>query len=201
MLAPRMIRSIPLLFALLAFACAAEKPPAAADAGDEPAPEQGQTETAPAETNSDWAGIKQWVRDSFPGVPAIGVADLRRLLADPDGPHPVLLDVRTPAEFAVSHLRGAISAPTEAEALAALDGAPSDAPVVVYCSVGYRSAAMTEILRDEGFTEARNLEGSIFEWANDGLPVYRDGREVREVHPFDERWGRLLDRELWPPSW
>lgn len=41
------------------------------------------------------------------------------------------------------------------------------------------------------------LDGSIFEWVNEGRPVYRDGRVVAEVHPFDDRWGTLLDRRLW----
>ena len=56
---------------------------------------------------------------------------------------------------------------------------------------------MTRDLTERGYGAVRNLEGSIFEWANAGHPVYREGREVSEVHPYDEEWGRLLDRELW----
>ncbi len=42
----------------------------------------------------------------------------------------------------------------------------------------------------------QNLKGSIFQWANEGRPVVRDGEPVREVHPYDAVWGRLLDRDL-----
>jgi hypothetical protein len=40
----------------------------------------------------------------------------------------------------------------------------------------------------------------VFEWANSGYPVFRDGEAVREVHPFDAEWGRLLDPELRTPE-
>ena len=39
-----------------------------------------------------------------------------------------------------------------------------------------------------------NMEGSIFKWANEGRPVYRDGERVEKVHPYNETWGRLLDK-------
>ncbi len=53
-----------------------------------------------------------------------------------------------------------------------------------------------ERLKKEGFTEAKNLEGSIFEWANKDYPLERDGKPVHEVHPYDETWGRLLNPAL-----
>ena len=71
-----------------------------------------------------------------------------------------------------------------------------DAPIVTYCSVGYRSSAVAERLEEQGYTRVWNLEGSIFEWANQGLPVVRDGEEVSQVHPYNRRWGRLLDKQL-----
>ena len=145
--------------------------------------------------HSDWPGIKEWVRESFPEAPLVSVDELERNLSDPDAPQPVLLDAREPDEWAVSHLKGALLAPDERAALADLDGLPLDTPIVVYCSVGYRSGALTEKLMKRGYTDVQNLEGSIFEWANRGLPVYREGREVTEVHSFDEEWGRLLDAE------
>ena len=49
----------------------------------------------------------------------------------------------------------------------------------------------------QGVTTAVNLEGSIFAWANEGLPVYRGETEVDEVHPFDDSWGTLLDGGYW----
>ena len=71
-----------------------------------------------------------------------------------------------------------------------------DMPIVAYCSVGYRSSELVQKLTERGFTNVKNLDGSIFEWANRGYPVERDGEEVREVHPFDDRWGTLLHEDL-----
>jgi len=146
---------------------------------------------------SDWPEVKGWVRGEFPDVPLTTVDELRDRLAEPEAPRPVLLDARAPEEFAVSHLLGARNAPTEDGALAALEGAPKDTPIVVYCSIGYRSAVLTRQLAARGYTEVRNLEGSIFEWANRGYPVYLDEEQVECVHPFDAEWGRLLERSLW----
>ena len=71
----------------------------------------------------------------------------------------------------------------------------------ILAGVGYRSARMVDELRRRGVAGAVNLEGSIFEWANRGLPVVRDGVPVDVVHPYDREWGQLLDREHWPADW
>jgi rhodanese-related sulfurtransferase len=113
------------------------------------------------------------------------------------GETPLLLDVRSEAEFAVSHLEGARRAETLEAAQALLAGEPREREVILYCSVGVRSGRLAEDLRRAGWTNVRDLEGSIFAWANAGHPVWRDGRQVREVHPYDEHWGRLLERSLW----
>ena len=76
-----------------------------------------------------------------------------------------------------------------------------DAVVVAYCSVGVRSSALAARLREVGIEEVHNLQGSLFAWANEGRPVYRGRTRVAEVHPFDARWGALLDagRHAAPP--
>jgi rhodanese-related sulfurtransferase len=147
--------------------------------------------------DSDWAEAKAWVRTEFPDVALTTVDELSTRLADPELARPVLIDARAPGEFDVSHLEGAQNAESAETALALLRDTPRDAPIVVYCSVGYRSAVLARELTARGFTDVKNLEGSIFEWANRRLPVYRGADEVQEVHPFDAEWGRLLDRGLW----
>ena len=47
-----------------------------------------------------------------------------------------------------------------------------------------------------GYADVWNLEGSIFQWANGGRPVYRDGRPVEAVHPYNTLWGTLLADSL-----
>ncbi len=139
--------------------------------------------------------LQRVVRREFPGVEQVSVAELAGELAA--GEELVLLDVRTEEEFAVSHLAGAELAPDLDAALVALGDGGRERAIVTYCAVGYRSSRLAEELERRGFTSVRNLEGSIFAWANAGQPVVRDGRAVREVHPFDRRWGRHLERELW----
>ena len=151
---------------------------------------------APAEAEDGLDSAKRLVRARFSDVPQLSVDELRAWLDDPERPRPILLDVRTSEEYSVSHLEGARRAETAADALRLLDDASKDAPVVAYCSVGYRSSALVRTLRREGYLGARNLEGSIFEWANRGHPVVRDGEPVREVHPYGWPWSRYLEREL-----
>ena len=141
-------------------------------------------------------GVKQEIRDEFPDVRAVSTEQLAEWLADSDRKVPVLLDVRKTEEYDVSHLRSAQRALTESEALDALKGVNKDDPVVVYCSVGYRSAQLARALKARGYTHVVNLEGSIFQWANEGRPVYRDGRPTSKVHPYDAEWGKLLDPAL-----
>ena len=147
-------------------------------------------------TPDDLPRVEAEVREEFPDVPRVSVDELVPLLAAPDGEAPLLLDVREPEEYAVSHLPGAVRASTLDEALAVLERADPERPVVVYCSVGYRSAQLAHQLAEAGHPGVRNLEGSIFAWANSGHPVVRGGREVHEVHPYDRRWGQLLRRDL-----
>lgn len=139
-----------------------------------------------------WTAVRRAIESAYPKVPAITTDSLARRLADPTLSAPVLLDARTPEEYAVSHLKGAVRVDPSAKAFPALDTLSRRAPIVVYCSVGYRSAGVAERLRKAGFVNVSNLKGSIFRWANEGRPVYREGKVVREVHPYDRLWGRLL---------
>ncbi len=115
------------------------------------------------------------------------------------GKTPLLLDVRAKPEFEVSHLHNARLATSLKMALAALESTPKDAPIVAYCSVGLRSADLAHQLMQRGYTNVANLEGSIFEWANSGLPVYRGTEVEKTVHPFNGKWGKLLNENLRAP--
>ena len=79
----------------------------------------------------------------------------------------------------------------------ALEASDPGRTVVVYCSVGYRSSRLAEKLRARGIENVFNLEGSLFQWANEGRPLYRGDERVYEAHPYDDEWGQLLDRRLW----
>lgn len=148
--------------------------------------------------SSDWQNIKQTIRQKFPTVQQLSTEELAAQLQAQDKA-PLLLDARAPEEYAVSHLPHARTAANDKQITAALQNLPKDRPIVAYCSVGYRSSALAEKLKQQGFTNVANLEGSIFQWANEGRPVYQGDQQVKLVHPFDKKWGQLLQQELWSP--
>ncbi len=144
-----------------------------------------------------WTEAKQLVRKKFPKAPNITVPELKAWLDDSSRAKPLLIDTRSRREYDDSQLMAAQHAESLNAALALLEGRNKDTPIVVYCSVGYRSGAIAEGLLQRGFSQVKNLEGSIFEWANSGLPVHQGTRLVYKVHPYNASWGRLLNRELW----
>ncbi len=146
---------------------------------------------------ADWPDAYKMVRDKFPDVRQLKPSELADWLKDTSQPQPILLDARAEKEFAVSHLPNAKHAADEVQAVAVLQTQPKDAPVVVYCSIGYRSSALAQKLKARGYTNVQNLEGSIFMWANEGRLLLRGAETVSVVHPFDEKWGRLLERTRW----
>ncbi|MFH0782605.1 MAG: rhodanese-like domain-containing protein [Pseudomonadota bacterium] len=136
-----------------------------------------------------WESINATIDRQYPTVKNITVDELKAALDQ--GRSPVLIDVREDDEFAISHLPNAIKVKKAQEITY-----PKDTPMVIYCSVGVRSAALAKELLDKGFTEVKNLRGSIFAWANAGYPLRRGTSAVRTVHPYNKKWGKLLNTEL-----
>ena len=123
-------------------------------------------------------------------VPAISSAELSEKIAVE--PKIVLLDAREKTEFDVSHLKNAKWIgfdDFDPNRVANLD---KSAPVVIYCSVGYRSEKIGERLLKLGFTDVRNLRGGIFDWANRKLPIESSDGKPAVVHPYDRNWGKWL---------
>ena len=150
-----------------------------------------------------WAQVNGMIANKFPQVPQLSVPALHTWLANSHTVHPLLLDVRTKVEYDVSHLHHARWINTDQPVAQAMAGIKHDQPIVAYCSVGYRSSAYCARLMQDGFTDVHDLKGSIFQWANTGLPVYRDGKIAHHVHPYNRHWGQLLQRSLWafhPPK-
>lgn len=141
-----------------------------------------------------WEGVERMIDKDYPAVHAITTDSLHAWLQDETLTSPLLLDVRKAEEYAVSHLEGATRVDPNTTDFTFLADQTRETPIVAYCSVGYRSAAIVERLQEAGFTNVYNLKGSIFKWANRGYPVVRDGEIVEEVHPYDRLWGQLLER-------
>jgi rhodanese-related sulfurtransferase len=146
-----------------------------------------------------WFLLKKSLEHRFPEVAWISTEELANWLADKNRTPPLLLDVRTAEEWNVSHLPGARHAEPKASVESVAAGISKETPVVTYCAVGYRSAEMAKRLRTAGFTNVRNLEGSIFEWANERRPLVQGDQPVSRVHPYNALWGRLLTDDVRAP--
>lgn len=64
----------------------------------------------------------------------------------------LLLDVRTPDEFRMKHLDGALNVPVDELRARLADLPPKDVKLVVYCQSGARSAAATQVLKAAGYS-------------------------------------------------
>lgn len=82
---------------------------------------------------------------------------------------PLVLDVRTQAEFDAGHVPGAVLIPHD-QLAQRLDEVPADREVVVYCHSGRRATLAERVLADSG-REVSQLEGSWIGWRAAGLPV------------------------------
>ncbi len=141
--------------------------------------------------------LARWfMRAGFPSVRQLPTAQLAAWLADASRPRPLLLDVRQPEEFTVSHLAGARRVDFGSGAGEILAGVPVEQPVVCYCAAGFRSSVMARRLVRAGHREVFNLEGAIFDWACEGRPLVNGAGPATSVHPFNWLGRRMLPREV-----
>lgn len=81
----------------------------------------------------------------------------------------VLIDVRSPQEFAVEKIDGALLAPIvtfNPDKLPTQDGKP----IIFYCGAGGRSRRAAEQCLQNGTTKIAHMEGGFGAWKRDGLP-------------------------------
>lgn len=87
-------------------------------------------------------------------------------------PGVVVLDVRTPGEFATGHIENAINIDVEGmtfnSEIAKLD---KNVEYAVYCRSGRRSAVAAEKMAEAGFTKLTNLQDGIISWQGAGYPL------------------------------
>jgi rhodanese-related sulfurtransferase len=143
-----------------------------------------------------WVEVISDIRNRYPDVKQLQTTELQSRLTNPDSEPIILIDARAKEEFHVSHISGAKNIPYNSkDPLKHLINIKPENPIVVYCSVGYRSSILASKLQTLGFIEVYNLEGSIFKWANEGRPIVQGQTRVHKVHPYDTHWGSLLERK------
>lgn len=146
-----------------------------------------------------WSLLRTLLSWEFSDIPTITTKALSQQLAQPPSVRPVLLDVREVDEYSISHLPGAHHIPPKTSMEELTKRFQAHQTIVVYCSVGYRSSILARRMKEAGFQQVSNLEGSIFQWANEGRPLEGKGQALLKVHPFDQLWGIFLKTGLHAP--
>ena len=100
-------------------------------------------------------------------APDIDVATAESLRGQPDV---VMLDVRTPEEYAQGHIPGVVPIPLD-QVPSRLAEIPKDKTVIVTCRSGNRSNQAAQLLRQRGYDKVHNMLGGIVEWEKAGYPV------------------------------
>ena len=82
-----------------------------------------------------------------------------------------LIDVREDREWAVDHIVGAVHLSKGVLERDIGKHFESDAPLVLYCGGGYRSALAADALQQMGYTRVASMDGGIRRWRDLGLPL------------------------------
>jgi rhodanese-related sulfurtransferase len=104
-----------------------------------------------------------------PTVADLSTTDFQKKLAAESAA--IILDVRTPEEYANGHLQNATTINFyDADFKEKASKLDKTKPVYVYCAAGGRSAKASKILQDAGFKTVYNLLGGFNGWSAAGLP-------------------------------
>lgn len=105
------------------------------------------------------------------GAGEVGTVEAVQLINHRDA---LVLDVREDSEFAAGHIPSSKHIPVGkiGERLKELEKYKGK-PIVVICRSGNRSAGASSVLKNNGFTEVRNLKGGMLAWEQANLPVQR----------------------------
>ena len=107
----------------------------------------------------------------------------------------MVLDARPEAEFEVAHIEGAKRIGFLPREPYVLEGIPKDRPILVYCTVGWRSGKIGAWLQSLGFTKVYNLYGGVLAWSNAGKPLQNTtGQATSRVHTYSEDFARWLKK-------
>lgn len=118
--------------------------------------------------------------------PTLEPGDLCRFLKDHPGA--LLIDVRTPGEFAdtciygslnIGHLKGAVSYPIDSiENYLSLLPRDTLHPLIIYCSHSQRSRRVNKLLHEKGFLNHYNLNGGMSYMIQLGKQQFPCGQEL-----------------------
>ncbi len=113
----------------------------------------------------------------------------------------LLIDCRKPEEYETSTINGAINIPNKKIADNMLKKYSKETQIIVFCSIGYRSEKMAKALIKKGYKNTNNLYGSIFEWANRGLPLYHETKLTDTIHTYNDKWSKWITNNQLTKIW
>ena len=107
------------------------------------------------------------------GVTDVSVAQAVDLINNKNA---LIIDVRTPEEFAESHLPEANNFPVDtlSQNIETIKKLQRDKPLLVYCRSGKRSARAAEKLKNLGVNSLYNLKGGIKAWSDANNPLVKE---------------------------
>lgn len=109
-----------------------------------------------------------------PGIRAVPATEALAIQGDPPADL-VILDVRTPEEFAEGHVDGAVMLdfydPEFSARIADLD---PNVSYLLYCRSGNRSGQTAELMSELGFINVADVDGGILAWSDAGQPLVTD---------------------------
>jgi molybdopterin/thiamine biosynthesis adenylyltransferase/rhodanese-related sulfurtransferase len=116
------------------------------------------------------AGYRELLARVKEEIEEISSIEAQELHAAPE--RPLFVDVREPDEWEEGHIPGAIHV-TRGRLESRIEGLVPDKsrPLVVYCSVGSRSAFATKALVEMGYDDVVNLAGGFTDWKRNGFDV------------------------------
>lgn len=135
--------------------------------------------------------IYEGFRKSFPSVPDVTAEEALNLVEKDKA---LLVDVRTEREQQVSMLPGAVTQRDFKKNPDAFRGKV----VLVYCTIGWRSAGFAESMRKQGLAVV-NVKGGLLAWAHAGGTFHHQGLPTKNVHVYSREYN-LLPAEF-SPRW
>ena len=94
------------------------------------------------------------------------------ILENQDNPDFVIIDVRTPEEFAEGHIEDAINLDYYSETFRdELNTLDKNKTYLIYCRSGKRSGDALDIITELNFGEVYNMSGGIIQWKAEGFPT------------------------------
>jgi rhodanese-related sulfurtransferase len=136
-------------------------------------------------------------------TPRLSADSLARLMEQPDSF--LLLDTREVQEWEISYIPHTQHADFENFTLdlppvceqEVLRAVPREFPIVLYCTIGYRSEQIGAQLLAAGYGNVSHLYGGIIEWKNQAYPLLNNNAQPTDsVHTYNRYWGMFLNKGI-----